>query len=238
MSLIQQNKKFGLTNNQLKIIVMITMVIDHVGVALFPYEQTLRIIGRISLPIFAFMIAEGCRYTKNRTKHLLVISSMAIVFQLFYLIFMSDLYQGILITFSLSIGIIYALDSFIKNPSLKNRLLMAFAILIILFIGIACPEIFGKYGFAIDYGAWGLFLPVIIYFAPGKWFKLAAASLLIVGMSIFSSPLQWWALMAIPLLALYNGERGKHKMKYFFYIFYPLHLVIIYLIAILMAIFQ
>ena len=238
MSLTSQVKKFGLTNNQLKIIAMITMIIDHVGVALLPHEPILRIIGRISFPIFAFMIAEGCRYTKNRAKHLIVLSSMAIVFQLFYLIFLNDLYQGILVTFSLSIGLIYAIESFIKNGSVKNRLLMSLVVIAILFVGLVCPELFEKYGFYIDYGAWGLFLPVIIYFAPGKWFKLAGATVLLIAMSLISSPLQWWALMSIPLLALYNGERGKWRMKYFFYIFYPLHLVIIYLIAILIAIFQ
>ena len=185
---------------------------------LFPQLPLLRVIGRIAFPIFAFMIAEGCRYTKNRTKHLIVLSSMAVVFQLFYLIFLNDLYQGILVTFSLSIGLIYAIESFIKNSSVKNRLLMSLVVIAILFVGLVCPELFGKYGFSIDYGAWGLFLPVIIYFAPGKWFKLAGATVLLIAMSLISSPLQWWALMSIPLLALYNGERGKWRMKYFFYI--------------------
>ena len=46
--------------------------------------------------------------------------------------------------------------------------------------------------------------------------------------------IQWWSLLAIPLLALYNGQRGRWKMKWFFYLFYPLHLVIIYGISQLM----
>ena len=59
---------FGLSGNALKIIGAITMLIDHMGVVLFPGIAILRIIGRISFPIFAFMIAEGCRYTKNKLK--------------------------------------------------------------------------------------------------------------------------------------------------------------------------
>ena len=51
-------KKFGLTNNQLKIIAMLSMLADHIGVQLFPDLQILRIIGRLALPIFAYMIAE------------------------------------------------------------------------------------------------------------------------------------------------------------------------------------
>ena len=53
-------------------------------------------------------------------------------------------------------------------------------------------------------------------------------------MAIISSPIQWWALLAIPFIALYNGERGSKKFKYFFYIIYPLHLVIIYGIRIVL----
>jgi len=56
----------GLTNNQLKIIAMLAMLIDHVGMIIFPGIMALRYIGRIALPIFAYMIAEGCHYTRDR----------------------------------------------------------------------------------------------------------------------------------------------------------------------------
>ena len=65
-------KKFGLTNNQLKIIAMISMLIDHIGVAMFPNVMILRIIGRLAFPIFAYMIAEGCFYTKNKARYFFI----------------------------------------------------------------------------------------------------------------------------------------------------------------------
>ena len=83
-----KKRKFGLTNNQLKIIAMVSMLLDHVGLLFFPEEPIFRILGRIAFPIFAYMIAEGCRYTKNRAKYLGMIAGMGIVFQLVYLVAM------------------------------------------------------------------------------------------------------------------------------------------------------
>ena len=97
---------FGLTNNQLKIIAMVSMLFDHVGEVLF-YNQScyviFKIIGRLAFPIFAFMIAEGCRYTKNRTRYLLTIAGLGIAFQAVYYVFTQSWYIGILLTFTLSI---------------------------------------------------------------------------------------------------------------------------------------
>ena len=61
-----------LSGNMLKIIAAVSMFIDHMGAVLFPGVMIFRILGRIAFPIFAFMIAEGCRYTKNRIKYFLL----------------------------------------------------------------------------------------------------------------------------------------------------------------------
>ena len=58
-----------LSGNMLKVIAAITMTVDHIGVIFFPSSNILRIIGRIAFPIFAFMIAEGCKYTKNKFRY-------------------------------------------------------------------------------------------------------------------------------------------------------------------------
>ena len=66
-----QTKKFaGLTGNQLKLLALIAMTCDHVGLQLLPQFIILRIIGRLAAPLFAYMIAEGCRYTHDRGRYL------------------------------------------------------------------------------------------------------------------------------------------------------------------------
>ena len=69
-----------LSGNQLKLLAAFCMLIDHAGVLLFPHVFALRIIGRVSFPIFALMIAEGCRYTRHKLKHFLLIFVAGIVY--------------------------------------------------------------------------------------------------------------------------------------------------------------
>ena len=70
---------FGLTGNLLKLIAMLTMTIDHIGVILLPQYRILRIIGRLAMPIYAFMIAEGCHYTHDRRAYFLRLFGLAIL---------------------------------------------------------------------------------------------------------------------------------------------------------------
>lgn len=225
----------GLNGNQLKIIAMISMLLDHIGVVFFPDVMIWRYMGRIAFPIYAYMIAEGCKYTRNRKRYLGMISVMALIFQIVYFVFMDgSIYQGILVNFSLSICAIYAIDSFIKNKNTLNRILMVIAIGTILLIYVGLPIILKDYGFAIDYNIWGLLLPILVYFVPGKVLRALAIAIFLVIMTLVSGKVwQWWSLLTIPLFLLYNGERGSKKLKYLFYVFYPLHLVILYGIAIL-----
>ena len=65
----QVEKQGVLNGNHLKLIAVFTMLLDHVGILLFPQIRLLRILGRLAYPIFAFMIAEGCRYTKNKLRY-------------------------------------------------------------------------------------------------------------------------------------------------------------------------
>ena len=93
---ITENKKFSprfLTGNMIKIIAATFMVIDHIGVILMHEDGILRILGRISMPLFAYMIAEGAKYTKNKTKYLGMIAGLAAICQLVYYFALNDTYM-------------------------------------------------------------------------------------------------------------------------------------------------
>ena len=224
-----EKKSFpGLTGNQLKLIALISMTCDHVGLQLFPDVLLLRILGRLALPIYAYMIAEGCRYTRNRKKYLLRMSGLALLCQLVYFFAMGSLYQCILVTFSLSICLIYALDNLQHHPGRTARVLALGVFLTVFILCVVLPDFLP--GFEIDYGLMGVLLPVLIYFGrPVQNYLLGGLILLCFAYG----GIQWWGLASIPLLAVYNDQRGKYNMGKLFYIYYPLHLVVIYGISLL-----
>lgn len=227
------SKSIGLTGNKLKIIAMLSMLIDHVGVELFPGVIIFRIIGRLALPIFAYMIAEGCQYTRNRLRYLGTVAGLGLLCQAVFYAAERSLYMGILITFALSITFIFSVDFYIKRKTAASFTVAAAGVLFVLFAVFAAPAIFKTQGYCVDYGALGVFLPIAVYYVRGKAAKLTAAFTVLTVMAYFSGAVQWFALLAIPLLALYNGKRGKYNLKYMFYIFYPTHLAAIYLIGLL-----
>lgn len=222
----------GLSGNQLKLLAVITMTIDHIGAYLLPRFLILRIIGRLAFPIFAYMIAEGCTYTKDRKKYLLTMISCAVVFQLVYFIAMGSIYQYIFVAFSLSIALIMALDTAKSQPKYTP---VAVAVLLgVVFLTTILPKILP--GFRIDYGLFGVLLPVFVYFGRNKREKLLLFTIGLILVSGTSSILQWFSFAAVPFIVLYNGERGQYRMKNFFYIYYPTHLVAIYLIKFIIEI--
>lgn len=241
-------KKSGfLSGNALKIIAAITMFIDHVGYMLFPQIIILRIIGRLSFPIFAFMIAEGCRYTKNKLRYFLTVFSVAFAVQLTYYLYNGDLSMGILVTFSLSIPVIYLLQLFKKTLFDGSPVLLKFsagAVLAVAIVGVYVLTMF----VSLDYGFFGCMMPVAASLlrvpkdAPENVvFKIidsdvASVGVMAVLLAVYSFRSGWvqpYSLFAIPLLLLYSGERGKFKMKYFFYVFYVAHFLVIELIRVL-----
>ena len=99
-----------LSGNMLKIIAAISMTLDHIGVIFFPQSFLLRCLGRLALPIFSFMIAEGCRYTRHRLRYFLGIFLLGTGCQLVYYLVSRSTYLNVLLAFSLSILMIYALQ--------------------------------------------------------------------------------------------------------------------------------
>ena len=224
----------GLSGNQLKIFSLIAMTCDHVGLQLFPQYQIFRFIGRLAFPIFAYMIAEGAKYTKNRTKYFLQMFGLGLICQLVYFFAMGSLYQCILITFSLSVVLVYALDHAIKKNSLDAWLLFACVFLVIFFLAEILPQLLPNTDYSVDYGIWGILTPVIVFAAPGKLTKLVCLCVPLAFLAFIGTNYQWIAFFTLIPLALYNGTRGRMKMKNLFYIYYPLHLVAIYGIDLLL----
>ena len=230
-----------LNSNAVKFLAAILMVIDHVGLLFFPYNMVFRYIGRLSMPLFAFAISEGCRYTKNKIKHLALLSGLALLCQIVYFVTMESLYMCILVTFSLSVVTIYALQ-FCKQTLFGTDGILKKAVSVLLFAACVGGVYFLCKVLTIDYGFWGCMMPIFaslldfrgIENVP-KWLQKAdclPARVLTMAVCVFLlytlEPFcGYWALCAIPLLLLYNGEKGKWNTKYFFYIFYPTHLVIL-----------
>lgn len=230
-----RSKKFaGLTGNQLKLLALIAMTCDHVGLQLLPRFIILRVIGRLAAPLFACMIAEGCRYTHHRGRYLGRLLGMAALCQIAYFAAMRSLYQCIFVTFSLSVCLIYALDSAARRRTPPSVLLAAAALAAVVFITVGLPRILIHTDFDVDYGLWGVMLPVLVYFGRGKWEKLTLFAVGVLLLGLHYGGIQWWGLLSVPLLALYNGKKGVRNIGPLFYWYYPAHLVVIYGLSLLL----
>ena len=226
--------KLGFSNNQLKIIAMISMTMDHVGVALFPEIEWLRIVGRLALPIYAYMIAEGCHHTKNMGRYFGSMALLATLCQLVYFFAMGSLYICILVTFSLSIALISLLKQAQQKSSFFWNLLLIIGVCGVFFLCEILPGRLPHTDYEIDYGFIGVMIPVCLYATKDKAGKSQVLLLALVCMSTIYGGVQWWSLLAAPLLLLYNGRRGKWRLKWFFYLFYPVHLIAIYGISLIL----
>ncbi len=224
----------GLTGNQLKIIALIAMTCDHVGLQLLPQFPILRIIGRIAFPIFAYMIAEGCRYTRDRKKYLLTMVIFAAVCQIVYFFATGSLYLSVLVSFSAAICLIYLIDRCTCACCGDANLWAAVtAFHVTLLICWYMPRLAPGTDLGLYYGFCGILLPCLVYPFREKRNQLIAFTLGLVLLSLTYGGSQWFCLLSLPLIARYNGQRGKGKLKNLFYIYYPAHLVVIYLLSLL-----
>lgn len=228
-----------LSANALKLVAAVLMTLDHVGLLLFPDVRLFRIVGRLALPIFAFFIGEGCRYTRSRCRYFLSVFGLGAICQLVYFLASGDTYLNILITFSLGILVIYALQDvkdalaqLEKGPMVRSVLVLILALGLVWYL---------NRKFTIDYGFWGCMLPVwaTLFHGRGAYWAGIFGELdhpkvhvltLMLGLLLTwktMNSIQWYALFAAPLLLCYNGKRGNPRFKYWFYLFYPAHLVLL-----------
>ncbi len=207
----------GLNTFTLKMIAIVSMVIDHVGHIFFPEAMIFRIIGRMSFPIFAYVLAEGFHYTKDVKKYLLRLGLFALLSEIPYdLAIMGSVlefsHQNVFFTLFFGVLMLYVMSR------MKNMLMQYAVVLVAVFV---CRFLHT------DYRSIGVLLVFIFYvFRQRKAEKLLIVGLIFLGLT---GGLQLYALLALPLIALHNGEQGT-KMKAFFYLFYPAHLLILYLV--------
>ena len=220
-----------MTSFGLKIIACVTMFIDHLGYALYGKLTWLNYIGRIAFPIFAYQITEGYRHTKDLKKYFIRLIAFAVISQIPF-----SLLHGIVSkSFSLNVMFTLCMGLFciwIWNTN-KNKFLS------LCFIGICCTiaEVT-----KMDYGYWGVLLVFVFYLFKDN--KLGTA-LTFLGMVIFKYSISialngfyyvhiylfLGTLAAIIPILLYNGKKGINA-KYIIYLFYPVHLIILYLLHI------
>ena len=228
---METRRSFGLSGNQLKLIAMLTMTLDHIGLYLLPQVQWLRILGRLSLPIYAYMIAEGCRYTHSRKGYFARIAFLAAICQGVYFLAMGSLYQCILVTFCLSIGMIFCLDAMRRSNTWISRGLFVLAVWGAGFVCEILPALLPGTDFAVDYGFFGALLPVLAYWGKDRNQKVLLMGVGLVLLALDLGGIQWYALGALPLLLCYTGKKGRHSLGMVFYLYYPVHLVVIYLLG-------
>ena len=220
------NKYKILSLSSLKWIALITMLIDHTAATMIPHYNMLqeltnidiavvydvmRGIGRLSFPIFCFCIVEGFVHTRNVKKYLIRLLIFALITEPIYdLAFFGTAlyldYQNVLWTFVIAILMLMAVKKY--NKSILLRLII---ILIFSFIAWLLKT---------DYSYIGVIIIAVYYLYKEKfWVKLGATAVLFRDMAVIGAIINYF----------YNGQKGK-GLKYLFYVFYPGHLLLLYLI--------
>lgn len=251
------NKWMFLSSSTLKIIAMILMVIDHVGFQ-FQYElgeyyELFRILGRLSFPVFAFLITDGMVHSRNKIKYILQMLILGIGIEVVDQMIIHTNQGNIMTTLGFSALAIYFLQRYKWYEKLLSLLPMTIVVL-------ADPN-FEIFSFKFQYGIYGLITILGFYFCyllsykikelfdiNSKYFNLIrniVSSLFLIIFNIlwmiivrkihfwseYLINLQIFAIFTFILLIFYSGKRGYNKpwFKWFCYLFYPLQFILIYL---------
>lgn len=224
----------------LHIIAMIFMLCDHMWATILDYEW-LTCIGRIAFPIFAFLITEGYIHTSNINKYIKRMVIFAIITEIPFNLMVSaspiyPFHQNVLWTFVISLLTLKYLNFDDVKNSFKSILIILLAIII---ATITMCDYFGA----------GVMMVVGFYiFRKSKLLQLLMMiyvnMILIQGYSYpidiagytYYFPQQGFAVLSLIFIWLYNGKQGYHAkwFKIFCYAFYPLHMLILYLLTIVL----
>lgn len=219
-----------MTSFMLKVIGVITMLFDHIGDSLLGKFSFFNLIGRISFPIFAFQAMQGYLHTKNLKKHMLKLFIFACIAQVPFMLFLStftnEFALNIFFTFLLGLLAIYLYDK------CSNK---GFGFLFVILISII------GYFIRVDYKAFGILLMFSFYFFRDKKGQMVIATIILCFVrylpNILTNPsllfhylsCVFFTASSLIFILFYNQKEGP-KAKYFFYLFYPLHLLILSMI--------
>lgn len=239
-------KRIALSNSSIKIIACVFMLIDHIGAilverklylpmqlgigdineGLLALDVVLRSIGRIAFPLFCFLLVEGFYYTHSKLKYIRNLGMLAIISEIpfDYAFFggWNGQYQNVFFTLLIGVLAMYGFD-WIKEKGKTNFICLIGYLFITLF---ACGSVATIGG---DYSIYGILCIVVIYFFREKpVLSIGLACAILCLLSITELP----AFLAMIPVALYNHQRGL-SLKYAFYLFYPLHIVLLYDLSLL-----
>ena len=201
----------------LKVIGIVTMFLDHYHYVIGGSE-ILNVAGRIAFPIFAFTLSEGYVHTRSLKKYLLRLFIFAVSIQMPSILFGYDYPMNIFFTLFLGLLSIY-----IFNLKKMNVILKIILIGFILFL---------SQKFKLDYGIYGILVIINFNIFRNNKFKILMNFLVlniynVIFPKVFDLPdTQLFSLISLVFIFMYNGEKGR-SMKYFFYLFYPIHFFIL-----------
>lgn len=220
----------------IKLLAILFMIIDHVGSIFFPQIIWFRIIGRLAFPLFAWLIANGAYHTTNIKRYLLRLFIVAVIAQTPYILAFQQTYPtfwDLNVVFSFCLGL-FAIMVIRKTKDIA------------LSVCIACLCVACAAWFNIDYGITGVLSIICFYFFFHDFKKMLISQSILYIVPFWLPVLlqlaqtqtitqnavnmvEPFGLLSLFFIYQYNGKLGK-RMQYLFYIFYPLHLVLLYLL--------
>lgn len=201
-------------------------------------DLAMRLIGRLGFPLFCFLLVEGYYHTRNKAKYGMRLAMFALISEIpFDLGFKSQVleftYQNVFFTLFFGFVMIWGIDEF--NMQMKEKfegkLRLFLCILGTVSITVAGGVIVEL--LKTDYASIGVITIVLMFLLHKKSFA-GSMALGCFALTV-RMPVEITSFITVPLVAKYNGTRGL-KLKYFFYLFYPVHILLLALVCMAMGI--
>ncbi len=237
-------EKYGLSTFSLKMIAVVTMFIDHFAFLFCQNHEilyvVLRSIGRLSFPLFCFVLVEGFFHTGNKLKHAILLGVFALISEIPYNMIYGSVFdlqrQNVLFTLFFGFIMIWTLDSIslcrINYPAgilrhIGAKRLNTMLELLVIILGLSFA-----YFLKTSYSYAGIML-ILCFYVFYRHHIGKIISNIVFNMGMFGFGIQWWGAFSIIPIAFYNGKPGMKRGKYFFYWFYPVHLLVLVVLRIL-----